>query len=372
MSVTGTLLFMIASCFVRNVATFCECGYATSVSVGGAVTSYVFTDLIESDFLHVPNVAYDTDWSRQNYSVSAADARGPYGMQYSLDNIISNPMPNNSAWSGPGKIGPEPGVQLIVNGGIPADGYIVGAQMNSVRQDLRYGTYRALMKLPSVSGTCGAFFWYFNNSQELDMELLSSQFQPNANNTYLINLVDQSLASVARGYAIPGTEYMVADLPFNPADGYHEYRIDFVPGQIIYYADEHIIGTLNGSIPSMPGHMILTQWSNGDKGWSGGPPATEAIMAIAGVRAYFNSSDPDRQTAASKRCTDPTSSDSICTIPDWYANNSLFTEYFSNEPNKTHNQTVYGKSEADARPEVPHTSSIVCLILMTVLIMILV
>ena len=56
-------------------------------------------------------------------------------------------------------MGPDPGVQLIVDGGNPTDGYIKSAQMNSVREDLLFGTYRALMKLPSVSGTCGAFFW---------------------------------------------------------------------------------------------------------------------------------------------------------------------------------------------------------------------
>lgn len=197
------------------------------------------------------------------------------------------------------------------------------------------------------------------------MELLSSQFYAN-NNTGLVNLVDQSLASVTRGYAIPGTEYMVDDLPFDPSDGYHEYRIDFIPGQIIYYADEQVIGTLNGTIPSMPGHMILTQWSNGDKGWSSGPPATEAIMAVAGVRAYFNSSNPNRQAAAERRCTDPTASESICSIPDWYPNNDLFTDYFSNDQNKTHNQTVYGKNAAASPIRSPArlVCGIVCIVLM--------
>lgn len=65
------------------------------------------------------------------------------------------------------------------------------------------------------------------------MELLSSQFQPNPNNTFSINLVDQSLQSSITGFSIPGSTYMVADLPFDPADGYHEYRIDYVPNTII-------------------------------------------------------------------------------------------------------------------------------------------
>jgi beta-glucanase (GH16 family) len=301
-------------------------------------------------------------------------------------------MPNASAWSGPGTKGSDPGVQLIVSGvsdggfsqsGI-GYGYIAGAQMNSVRQDLRYGTFRALMKLPSVNGTCSSFFWvfppltkaialtdvfqYFNNSQEIDMELLSSQFQPNPDNKFLINLVDQSLASVQRGYAIPGTEYEVANLPFNPADGYHEYRIDFIPGLIIYYADDQVIGTLNGSIPSMPGHMILTQWSNGDSGWSGGPPETNAVLAVAGVRAYFNSSDPARQAAAAERCTDLSASNSICYIPDYApSSDSLFVEYFSNEQNKTIGQKVYGKSEGD-RDDTPDLLAAFITIILTIVL----
>lgn len=200
------------------------------------------------------------------------------------------------------------------------------------------------------------------------MELLSSQFQPNTNNTFLINLVDQSLESVQRGYAIPGTEYQLANLPFDPADGYHEYRIDFIPGLLIYYADEQVIGTLTGSIPSMPGHMILTQWSNGDPTWSGGPPTTKAVLAIAGVRAYFNSSDPARQAAAITRCTDPTASDSICYIPDYFpGTDSLFTGYFSNEPNKTKNQKVWGKSAADYN-ESPSTAHIVVFVLLSMIL----
>jgi hypothetical protein len=73
------LLGMIA-CFVANVAAYCECGYSTDISLGSVMTTtYVFTDVIESDFIHLKNVEIDTDWSIQNYNVSASAARGPYG-----------------------------------------------------------------------------------------------------------------------------------------------------------------------------------------------------------------------------------------------------------------------------------------------------
>ncbi len=45
----------------------------------GSFTEYTWTDLLETDFLHLDSIADDTDWTRQNYSVSADNARGPFG-----------------------------------------------------------------------------------------------------------------------------------------------------------------------------------------------------------------------------------------------------------------------------------------------------
>jgi hypothetical protein len=72
------LLGIIAS-FVANAAAYCECGYSTEISVGSVPNTYIFTDVIESDFFHIKNVEIDSDWSIQNYNISASAARGPYG-----------------------------------------------------------------------------------------------------------------------------------------------------------------------------------------------------------------------------------------------------------------------------------------------------
>lgn len=74
-------------------------------------------------------------------------------------NVVSNPISNASNWIGPPVSAGDPGVQLSVGGGIPPNGFVQDAQMNSVRQDLLFGTYRALLKVTSVPGTCAAFFW---------------------------------------------------------------------------------------------------------------------------------------------------------------------------------------------------------------------
>ena len=74
------LLFAAPVPFLIPLAVaYCECGYTTQITVGSVTTIYLFTDLIESDFLHIPDVKKDTDWSIQSYNVTASAARGPFG-----------------------------------------------------------------------------------------------------------------------------------------------------------------------------------------------------------------------------------------------------------------------------------------------------
>jgi len=51
----------------------------SSLALGSLETDYLFTDLIETDAFHIGNFHEDTDWSIQNYAVSASSARGPFG-----------------------------------------------------------------------------------------------------------------------------------------------------------------------------------------------------------------------------------------------------------------------------------------------------
>jgi hypothetical protein len=80
-------------------------------------------------------------------------------MNFTGLNVVSNPIANASDWTGPPVSAGDPGVQLIVGAGVPANGFIQVSQMNSVRQDLLFGTYRALLKITAIPGTCTSFFW---------------------------------------------------------------------------------------------------------------------------------------------------------------------------------------------------------------------
>jgi hypothetical protein len=157
-SVTLMLLCMIAF-FVGLANSDCHCGYQATINAPSYPYPAIFTDLVESDFLHLANVSLDTDWRPQQFPVTAAAGRGPYGMNFTVRNVVSNPILNASNWTGPGEFGGDPGLQLLVGGGIPSNGYVQVAQINSAREDMLWGTYRAAMKLTLAPGTCSAFFW---------------------------------------------------------------------------------------------------------------------------------------------------------------------------------------------------------------------
>lgn len=132
----------------------CECGYR--------VSSTLYTELLETDFIHLTDITADTDWIPQNYTVSAEAARGPYGKNATLGNVIANPLENKYDSIGNGILGGDGGLQLWVRGGVPKNGLVPIAEISSARQDILYGSFRVGIKMVDVPGTCGALFWVSN------------------------------------------------------------------------------------------------------------------------------------------------------------------------------------------------------------------
>ncbi|PHH84970.1 hypothetical protein CDD83_1103 [Cordyceps sp. RAO-2017] len=240
---------------------------------------------VETDFTKTGDVLDERDWVRQQFNVSAKAGRGRYGKTFSVSNI----SPHGSARLGVA----EQGIELRVNGA-PKNDAVPGAEMDSARVDMHWGSYRAGLKLTAVRGTCAAFFWYFNDTQEIDMEFLSQLYDA-GRQLYPVNLVVQSRKSMEAGYDASRTEtFRRVNLSFDPTAGFHEYRFDYLPGRVVFYADSVKLAVMQGEeIPTNGGHLILQHWSNGDPMWSGGPPTQDALLLVSYVKAYFNSSQED-------------------------------------------------------------------------------
>ncbi|TLS24446.1 hypothetical protein PpBr36_08776 [Pyricularia pennisetigena] len=315
----------------------CECGYASPVSRENG--DVLFTDLLETDFAHLTHLADNTDWLGQTWNKSSESARGQFGEVFSKDNIVPNPARSSRVIRVDTGVNGQPaGLDLIVRSKL-VDDMVPSAELDSARSDILWGSFRAGLKLTGDPGTCAAFFWYYNDTQEIDMEFLSQEFDA-SKNIFPINLVLQSRAALEAGYNAQATgNFKKINLPFDPTRGFHEYRMDFLPRRVIFYVDGQALAEMTGdAVPDHPGHLILQHWSNGNALWSGGPPPRDAVLTVAYVRAYFNSSNEARKQDWEKRCHDAAAPGAVCQIPERVsvANPSLF----STAANMTNNQTV--------------------------------
>ncbi|KAI5928533.1 glycoside hydrolase family 16 protein [Camillea tinctor] len=328
-----------------HVLADCECGY--SITIGSDNTQHLFTDLLESDFVHL-DVTDNTaeygkyGWAPQAFNMTASAARGEYGEAFVVPNVLSNNIADNKIFAGQGSKGGDAGLRLTVQSDV-LDDMITSSEISTTDLHYFYGTFRAGMKVTDVAGTCSAFFWYQNDTQEIDMEFLSAEFDRD-NGTFPVNLVLQSKASSDAGYDASNTsDFRKVSLPFDPTADFHEYRFDFLSDRVLFYADGGApLAELAGAgVPATPGHLLLSHWSNGNPGWSRGPPNTDAVTTVSYVKAYYNSSLPARQADFEARCPDPSAAGAVCAVPDYDP-----TFFFSYQEGSTPNQTTYGGDDA--------------------------
>ena len=144
-------------------------------------------------------------------------------------------------------------------------------------------------------------------------------------------------------------------LPFRPDGGYHEYRFDWSPGKVSFYADGAWLKDMTEAVPTSPGHITFSHWSNGNADWSGGPPSVDAVMTVSYMKAYFNSSASSRQQAYSRRCTNPAATNATCVIPvqtvapdlsGSEGNSTAHTFFFNQQHNMTADQPGQSPSGA--------------------------
>ena len=140
-----------------NYKTNCDCGYLVRSPQTPRHYWLYYSDILETDFLHLYNITNNQCWAVQSYNITAEQAGGPYGRLASPANIVPNPFINNETWSGQGIRGGSAGLQLWVRSAlqdqmVPIGEIVSGAQM-------AYGSYRVGMKVTSVPGTCTGICW---------------------------------------------------------------------------------------------------------------------------------------------------------------------------------------------------------------------
>ncbi|KAI5793333.1 concanavalin A-like lectin/glucanase domain-containing protein [Geopyxis carbonaria] len=305
----------------------CPCGYlilnSTTHTPNPALTS-PFTDLLETNFQLQPNIDY-SPWSvqyhRNPYNPTGPNQDGRLGKSAQRSTVRNNPLSNASSLTAPTFAG-DAGLELWVPGGpVPGDHVIPMAEIASARTDIRYGSFRAALRLSRVNGTCGAFFWYRSDTDEIDIEFLSKDTAPAAH----LSLHSARLQPGGAD-ADPDEEWdpasgtptlhHVAALPFRPDSGWHEYRFDWTPERVSFFADGRWLHDVARGIPDKPGPLFLNHWSDGRPVWTGGPPEMDAVMTVRYVKAYFNSSHAARGREFERVCREAGEGRLPCGVPD--------------------------------------------------------
>ncbi|KAJ7842356.1 hypothetical protein B0H14DRAFT_2586370 [Mycena olivaceomarginata] len=164
----------------------------------------------------------------------------------------------------------------------------------SAKHDILYGSFRMRARVPSVPGVVFGFFTYINDTQEQDIEFylpipITISIQGQWIKWELLWMVLKFL----------GVQNVVVQRADFTRFGIH--RFDWLPGATTYSyeginaAGETITSStlVTKNVPTLPSEFVLNIWSNGDPGFSKGPPNADAIATVQYTHLYFNSSSFD-------------------------------------------------------------------------------
>ncbi|KAF4966876.1 hypothetical protein FSARC_5489 [Fusarium sarcochroum] len=173
-------------------------------------------------------------------------------------------------------------LELTVKGGQSEMPY-QAAEVGTEIENIKYASVRTTAILADPAGVCNGMFFYKDDSQESDIEWLSDpKSESNYGGVRKLWYTNQD----NNGDGEPSNQPF--NPPANPTTTEHEYRIDWTKGLTQFYVDGVKQWQTKTDVPNVPGSWIWNNWSNGDIGWSAGPPKKNAVFKIKKIEMYYN------------------------------------------------------------------------------------
>ncbi|KAL0941413.1 glycoside hydrolase family 16 protein [Colletotrichum truncatum] len=172
-------------------------------------------------------------------------------------------------------------LNLKVPGGQTAQPYR-SAEVVTVVNNIKYASVRTVAIFSGPAGVCNGIFYYKNDTQETDIEWLSDAASLSNGGTRKLWFTNQDADQ--NGIKT----YNAVTPPSDATTAEHEYRLDWTPGLVRWFVDGVQIWNTTSDVPNSAGPWVFNNWSNGDNGWSAGPPATEANFKIKDIEIYYN------------------------------------------------------------------------------------
>ncbi|CAF9919917.1 MAG: hypothetical protein GOMPHAMPRED_001925 [Gomphillus americanus] len=171
---------------------------------------------------------------------------------------------------------------------------VTAAELDSADDDYYYASVRIGARVTGASGACAGLFFYHDDTQETDIEILTreqgvhadaqSQLQAGPT-TAQLHFTNQPHWTATVDLS-PSTDNAVQGASWKDVNS---YRIDWVPGMTYWWQNGIMSHTANKNMIQTPSSWIMNIWSNGDPTWSGAmAPNTEARLDILWIEMVYN------------------------------------------------------------------------------------
>jgi hypothetical protein len=197
------------------------------------------------------------------------------------------------------------------------DHLVVGGEIKSVRQDMQYGSFSALVRgLPlSNGGSALSMIFRYNETQQWEMSLLNTDEPQTA---WLATLLAGEFPDRSLGVNYSTLSNTSLSNHTSSPWEYIELKVDWdeksINCSIGGVVSRNVTRERGADIPSVPGPLLFKHWSNGDKLSTQGPPYTRTGLNIGWVRSFFNSSCMTKEDR--KEFDDNCNISAACSIDD--------------------------------------------------------
>lgn len=132
-----------------------------------------------------------------------------------------------------------------------------------------YGSYSARMKMPNAPSSITGFFLYQppDHASEIDIEIYNDSSRRIMFTTY----------SGGRQ-----THTQTLKLPFNPTNGFHDYRFDYAPGSVKFYVDGRLMKRWKTGLPRQQMKLYVNAWY--PRWLEGQRPTTDRHLLVDRIR----------------------------------------------------------------------------------------
>ena len=296
-----TLIFGLPVVLAAN-ASNCSCGYLDS-NTGNLFTDSIIVYFNEtSAFPDHDFVAESyTNKYEQGWNSVFRQAADPANVAFANDSSSSS----NSTST----------LRLTVS---PAstDHVVTGGGIRTHRQDILYGTFRAMLKSPqkNTGGSSLSMMLQYNRTSRIAVGLQNGDVPSHA---WMTTLVNGEFPNLDLG--VNYTNLSDASYSFGAARpwDFNEVKVDWTPSGINFFYNGHPMRYLNESAkddtvrPSTPSPFTIKHWSTGDVYSMYGPPTQAPADAnVEWMMLFFNTSSMslekrqafDRSCVASQAC----------------------------------------------------------------------